>query len=63
MLSLAAQMRVVETEELKSRMALESTRDQLSSVSEQYSEARQHIALLEASPSLLTVGESGCKVL
>jgi len=56
-------MRVVETEELKSRMALESTRDQLSSVSEQYSEARQHIALLEASPSLLTVGESGCKVL
>jgi len=53
MQSLAAQMHVVEAEELNSRAALDSTRDQLITVTEQYSQARQHICLLEASRSLL----------
>jgi len=46
---LAAQVRVIEAEKMNSHTALESTRDQLASVTQQHSRACQHITELEVS--------------
>jgi len=44
---IAAQVRVAEAEKVNSQTALDSTRDQLASVTEQYSQARQHVSEIE----------------
>jgi len=44
---LAAQLRVVETAELGNRTSLDSARDQLGAVTEQYRQARQHATAID----------------
>jgi len=49
---LEAQVRVVEAEKMNSQTALDSTRDQLRSVTEQHSRACQHITELQVGCSI-----------
>ena len=53
-------MRVVEAEELSCRTARDSADDQLTSVTEQYQQARQHVTLLEASRRRCTCQQCVC---